>query len=220
MRTRTDRLALVARVALSRRRRAPPTKAECAARRRRRLRRLETEAPGVARLIRAAATCRRLMRRSRRAMRRTLVRGRRTPRCSCRRASRSRPIATGFTAPRQMKLAPNGDIFLAESDAKRIRVLRPAPARRRAAGQRCSPTGSNTGPTASPSIRRGPIRTSSMSRPKARCCAIPITTAISTASGAARDDRARRAGRPSLDARHRVLARRQAHAARGRLGRQ
>ncbi len=32
--------------------------------------------------------------------------------------------ATGFKTPRQMKRAPNGDIFLAESDAKRILVLR------------------------------------------------------------------------------------------------
>jgi len=35
--------------------------------------------------------------------------------------------AAGFDVPRQMKLAPNGDIFLAESGAKRILVLRPAP---------------------------------------------------------------------------------------------
>jgi glucose/arabinose dehydrogenase len=37
------------------------------------------------------------------------------------------PYAAGFKVPRQMKLAPNGDIFLAESGAKRIVVLRPAP---------------------------------------------------------------------------------------------
>jgi glucose/arabinose dehydrogenase len=34
---------------------------------------------------------------------------------------------TGLDGPRQMKLAPNGDIFLSESNGKRIRVLRPAP---------------------------------------------------------------------------------------------
>jgi glucose/arabinose dehydrogenase len=33
--------------------------------------------------------------------------------------------ATGFSMPRQMKLAPNGDIFMSESGAKRIVVLRP-----------------------------------------------------------------------------------------------
>ncbi len=34
---------------------------------------------------------------------------------------------TGFKTPRQMKLAPNGDIFLADSEAKEIRVIRAAP---------------------------------------------------------------------------------------------
>ncbi len=33
--------------------------------------------------------------------------------------------ASGFKTPRQMKRAPNGDIFMAESDGKRILVLRP-----------------------------------------------------------------------------------------------
>jgi len=33
-------------------------------------------------------------------------------------------LATGLHEPRQMKLAPNGDIFLSESGARRIRVLR------------------------------------------------------------------------------------------------
>ena len=35
------------------------------------------------------------------------------------------PYVTGLATPRQMKLAPNGDVFLAESDGKRIRVIRP-----------------------------------------------------------------------------------------------
>ncbi|HXQ52354.1 MAG TPA: sorbosone dehydrogenase family protein [Stellaceae bacterium] len=34
------------------------------------------------------------------------------------------PLIAGFQGPRQMKLAPNGDIFLAESEGKRIRVIR------------------------------------------------------------------------------------------------
>jgi glucose/arabinose dehydrogenase len=34
------------------------------------------------------------------------------------------PLMSGFNVPRQMKLAPNGDIFLAESGAKSIRVIR------------------------------------------------------------------------------------------------
>jgi glucose/arabinose dehydrogenase len=42
-------------------------------------------------------------------------------------------FASGFDAPRQMQRAPNGDIFLAESDARRIRVLRAAPGSDKAA---------------------------------------------------------------------------------------
>ena len=88
------------------------------------------------------------------------------------------PLIAGFQGPRQMKLAPNGDIFLAESDAKRIRVIR---AGADAAGecQRLRRTGSSTGPMASPSIRPAPSRASSMSRPRGRCCASPIMSAIS-----------------------------------------
>src|SRR3979490_2253061 len=36
-------------------------------------------------------------------------------------------FADGLSGPRQMRIAPNGDIFVAETDAGRIRVLR-APA--------------------------------------------------------------------------------------------
>ena len=35
-------------------------------------------------------------------------------------------LVAGLDGPRQMRLAPNGDIFLAESNAKRIRVIRAA----------------------------------------------------------------------------------------------
>jgi glucose/arabinose dehydrogenase len=35
-------------------------------------------------------------------------------------------FADGLSGPRQMRVAPNGDIFVAETDAGRIRVLRPA----------------------------------------------------------------------------------------------
>ncbi len=35
-------------------------------------------------------------------------------------------FATGFTQPRQMKIAPNGDIFLSESGAGRVHVIRAA----------------------------------------------------------------------------------------------
>jgi len=45
-------------------------------------------------------------------------------------------FATGFNAPRQMKIAPNGDIFMSESGAGRVHVLR-APA---GAGQAASDT--------------------------------------------------------------------------------
>jgi hypothetical protein len=35
------------------------------------------------------------------------------------------PFARGLNNPRQLRVAPNGDIFVAESDAGRVRVLRP-----------------------------------------------------------------------------------------------
>lgn len=35
------------------------------------------------------------------------------------------PFARGLDNPRQLRIAPNGDVFVAESDAGRIRVLRP-----------------------------------------------------------------------------------------------
>jgi glucose/arabinose dehydrogenase len=37
------------------------------------------------------------------------------------------PYATDLQSPRQMKLAPNGDVFISESDGKRVRVIRPGP---------------------------------------------------------------------------------------------
>ncbi len=43
----------------------------------------------------------------------------------CRTDSKSRPILFGLKEPRQIRIAPNGDIFLAESGAGRIRVIRP-----------------------------------------------------------------------------------------------
>lgn len=41
---------------------------------------------------------------------------------------------TGFKEPRQMKIAPNGDIFLAESGANRIRVISSTPGSEKASG--------------------------------------------------------------------------------------
>src|SRR3981189_3525299 len=35
-------------------------------------------------------------------------------------------FAEGLSGPRQMRVAPNGDIFVAETSAGRVRVLRPA----------------------------------------------------------------------------------------------
>ena len=131
------------------------------------------------------------------------------------------PFVTGLDGPRQMRLAPNGDIFLAESGAKRIRVIRAA------AGAATAETPSvfADGPRI-PALRhrllsaRPRARISSMSRPKDRCCAFPTRPATWWRAGKPEVDRARRAGRPSLDARHHLHARRQAAAARGRIGRQ
>ncbi len=45
-------------------------------------------------------------------------------------------FADGLSGPRQMRLAPNGDIFVAETDAGRIRVLRPTSGWLKTRGQR------------------------------------------------------------------------------------
>ena len=45
-------------------------------------------------------------------------------------------FASGLNEPRVMRTAPNGDIFVAESEAARIRVLRPADGAARPPSQR------------------------------------------------------------------------------------
>ena len=52
--------------------------------------------------------------------------GRRAPRCTCRRASRSNSSPPGCSGPRTLRVAPNGDVFVAESAAGRVRILRAA----------------------------------------------------------------------------------------------
>ena len=50
-----------------------------------------------------------------------------------------RPFASGLEQPRTLRTAPNGDIFVAESSAGRVRVLRPAADGDSAARTRCLP---------------------------------------------------------------------------------
>jgi hypothetical protein len=79
--------------------------------------------------------------------------------------------------PRLIRVAPNGDIFVAESNQGRVRVLR-------AAGDGGKPTQIATfaegleQPLASPSFRPGPIPNSSISAIPTRCCAFPTATVI------------------------------------------
>jgi glucose/arabinose dehydrogenase len=82
-------------------------------------------------------------------------------------------FATGLNMPRVIRVAPNGDIFLAETEAGRVRVFhpgRPAPRRRRA---RSSPTACNAR-TGSPFTQQDQIRSLFMSRRRTPLCAFPI----------------------------------------------
>ena len=116
------------------------------------------------------------------------------------------PFANGLNKPRIVRVAPNGDLFVADSGRAQVRVFRAAEA---AAARRGAVFAK-----ACPVLRhrllpaRAKIRNGSMSRPATASCAFPIATAICRRPGS-RDRRGGHAGRPSLDARHRLLARRQ-----------
>ena len=91
-------------------------------------------------------------------------------------------FASGLKSPRLIRVAPNGDMFVAESAAGRIRVLRPNGEQ---ASQATSlPTASSVR-SASRSIRPARTRNGSTSATPIRWSAIPTATAI-----------CRRAGRP------------------------
>ena len=121
--------------------------------------------------------------------------GRATPRASSRGPTarcRRRPtgfavslFASGLDQPRVVRVAPNGDVFVAESAAGRVtRAHAPPTARRRPRAPRPSPPGS-IARSASPSIRRAPTRTTSMSPRPTGSCASPIARGETTAAGPA-----------------------------------
>jgi glucose/arabinose dehydrogenase len=76
------------------------------------------------------------------------------------------PFATGLNMPRVIRVAPNGDIFVAETGAGSV----PAPDRPKA---RSSPPACSDH-TGSPFTRQDQIRSSSTSRRRTPLCAFPI----------------------------------------------
>ncbi len=62
-------------------------------------------------------------------------------------------VKSGMEGPRAMALAPNGDIFVADSAADRIDVLRMKDGQAKPVKDRSSPATASTSPMASPSIR-------------------------------------------------------------------
>ena len=85
-------------------------------------------------------------------------------------------FASGLNTPRVIRVAPNGDIFVAETGAGRVRVFRPAKSAPGRLKARSSPTACSDR-TGSLSTLRGRTRASSMSRRRTRSCAFPIAAA-------------------------------------------
>ena len=123
-------------------------------------------------------------------------------------------FASGLSGPRLLRVAPNGDVFAAESSAGRIRVLRPN-------------GNSAAQPTVFASGLTGPVRhrvLSARTRSAMGLCRQhrfrgPLSLSQRRRHGAraGRDHRAASAGRRPQDARRRVLAGRQDHVRLGRL---
>jgi glucose/arabinose dehydrogenase len=86
-------------------------------------------------------------------------------------------IPTKLEGPRLLRVAPNGDVFNAESEHGRIHVLR-VPDGAAKPSQDEIFAGVSIAPSASPSTRQGPIPSGSMSARPIRWCAFPIATAI------------------------------------------
>jgi glucose/arabinose dehydrogenase len=81
-------------------------------------------------------------------------------------------FATGLNMPRVMRVAPNGDIFVAETGAGSVRVFHPAASSGPAKGEIFA-AGLHD-PTGSPFTRQDQIRSLSMSRRRTPLCAFPI----------------------------------------------
>ena len=118
-------------------------------------------------------------------------------------------FASGLNMPRVIRVAPNGDIFVAETGAGTRARLSPgralAPGRRKA---RSSPTACS-GLMGLLSTRRGRIRASSMSRRRTLVVRFPYRSGDMKASGPAEKIASLPSGGATLDARPRFLARRQ-----------
>ena len=87
-------------------------------------------------------------------------------------------FAEGLDGARTIRVAPNGDVFVAQSGGGSVVVLRPAADDARSRKGRSLPTASTT-PMGSPSIRRGPTRALSMSAKSGVSSATPTETAMS-----------------------------------------
>lgn len=85
--------------------------------------------------------------------------------------------ATGLTNPRLMRMAPNGDIFLAETSAGNIKVFRGITSEGKPQQVQVFAAGLNT-PSALPSIHPGRIRNGCISRTWIRLSGFRITKAI------------------------------------------
>ena len=86
-------------------------------------------------------------------------------------------FATGFSNPRKIVTAPNGDIFVAESMPGRIKLLRDADGDGKAETSRGLRHGTHAGRSGSPSIRPVPIRRTSTSATPTPSSGSPTRTA-------------------------------------------
>ena len=87
-------------------------------------------------------------------------------------------FAEGLSGPRIIRAAPNGDIFVAETRAGRIRVLRAADGAAKPSDQRDFCQRSSRARSASRSFRAATTRNGSMSPTPTASCAFPIVPAI------------------------------------------
>ena len=83
-------------------------------------------------------------------------------------------FATGLNMPRVLRIAPNGDIFLAETGAGRVRVFHPGKAGAPAAQGEIFADGLQRPYGIAFYLRQDQIRVSFMSRRRTLSCAFPI----------------------------------------------
>ena len=94
-------------------------------------------------------------------------------------------FVTGMTGARVLRIAPNGDIFLARSRPEgKVMVIRAKPGAEQAGQRRDLCLRPDATLTASRSIRRGPIRNGSMSADTGKVVRFPYNNGDLKASGA------------------------------------